>query len=103
MVSPWVSVFGTWNLTSMIGYLRSRIWKSKNSPIAFPRSGKISLMAVAMSLIRCLRRTGSCMSLARCSVGGLAMTWSVGVLLLGLSGASGGGVLRVFTGFTYCR
>ena len=43
------------------------------------------------------------MSLARCSVGGLGMTWSVGVLLLGLSGASGGGVLRVFTGITYCR
>ena len=86
MANHWVSVFGMWNLTSMMGYLRSSILKSKNSPIASPRPGKISSIAIAMSLIHCLRWTVSCISLACCSVEGLAVPWSVGVLLLGLSG-----------------
>ena len=86
MANHWVSVFGMWNLTSMMGYLRSSILKSKNSPIASPRPGKISSIAVAMSLIHCLRWTVSCISLACCSVEGLAVPWSVGCYCLGFRG-----------------
>ena len=47
---------------SIIGYLRSRIWKSRNSPMDSPRPGKTSSINIAMWLIFCRSRMGSCMS-----------------------------------------
>ena len=88
---------------SMIGYLRSRIWKSKNSPIDSPRPGKTSSINMAIWLIFCRSRTGSCISGAMyCSfeVVGPGCRTSEGVLLVGLSGPLIGGVWGVLTLFT---
>ena len=89
---------------SIIGYLRSRIWKSRNSPMDSPRPGKTSSINIAMWLIFCRSRMGSCMSGAiYCSFEavGPGCGTSEGVLLVGLSGPLMGGVWRVLTLFTW--
>ena len=85
-----------------MGYLRSKIWKSRNSPMDSPRPGRISPICIAMWFIFCHSRMGSCMSGAiyyLFEAVGPGCRTSDGVLLVGLSGPLVGGVWTLLTLF----